>query len=119
MSNASARAYIVGFLTGSGFGLLVGWVLNSAHWYNGSTSGTPVVVGVMTVLCGAGLVIYSLGRRGGGSVASSTTSDPPPRPHAQPCQHRDSGHHQRGGFGHRFQEGGRAEVGRRGRGYRH
>lgn len=71
MSNTSARAYIVGLLTGLGLGLLVGWVLNSAHWYNGSTSGTPVVGGVAAVLCGVGLVIYSFGRRGKGSAASS------------------------------------------------
>ena len=66
----AARNYIVGLLTGSGIGLIVGWVLNSEYWYNGSTRSTPIVGGITAVLCGAGVVIHSLGRRSAVSVAA-------------------------------------------------
>ena len=75
MSNLAARTYTVGILTGSGIGLLVGWVLNSAYWYNGSTAGTPVVGGITAILCGAGAVIYSLRRRGEGPNVGGAARD--------------------------------------------
>ncbi|GAC1472033.1 MAG: hypothetical protein NVSMB9_18810 [Isosphaeraceae bacterium] len=61
-----SRPYLVGLLTGAGMGLLVGWVLNSKSWYNGSESGTAIVAAASSVLCGGGLVLLSWGRRGRG-----------------------------------------------------
>lgn len=63
----SAKGYVVGLLTGSGIGLIVGWVLNTESWYNGSSRYTPIVGGISAILCGAGLVVHSWRRRPAGT----------------------------------------------------